>query len=70
MRLNPETTDVEGAEAIATVAGNTICRKSLCREGLPGALLTSRLKGQPWNRRDPEATADWSRRAQRSEGEP
>ena len=36
MRLIPETTDIEGADAMAAAAGNTDCRNCLCSSGLPG----------------------------------
>jgi len=37
VRLIPETTDIEGADAPLAAAGNTSCRKCLCRLGLPGS---------------------------------
>jgi len=36
VRLTPETTVVEGADALAAAAGNTNCRNCLCSLGLPG----------------------------------
>ena len=36
MRVIPETTVVEGADATVAAAGNTVCRNCLCRLGLPG----------------------------------
>jgi len=36
VRLIPETTDIEGADAMAAAAGNTDCRNCLCSSGVPG----------------------------------
>jgi hypothetical protein len=36
VRLIPETTVIEGADALASAAGNTGCRNCLCSSGLPG----------------------------------
>ena len=38
MRVIPEITVLEGADTTVTVAGNTFCRKCLCRMDLPGRL--------------------------------
>ena len=45
MRLIPETTDIEGADAPLAVAGNTSCRKCLCRLGLPGSFAHIEFPG-------------------------
>lgn len=51
-------------------AGNIRCRKCLCKGVFRGQRLTSSLKGNTRNRRDPLATAEWSQRASGCEGRP
>jgi len=67
-KVNPEIYIIEDAESLARARRLHLILKGLRIKVFRGHGLTSRLKGDRWNRRDPSITIQWSVWALGSEG--
>lgn len=68
MRVNPESYIVEGADTVAYGRRQNRPPNCLCGRTFREQRLTSRLQGEPWNRRGPTSTTGVAVRLQGETG--
>jgi hypothetical protein len=68
VRENPESYIVGGADTVAHGRRQNLPLSCLCGRTFREQRLTSRLQGEPWNRRDPASTATGAVRLQGKTG--